>query len=167
MSIEKFITPFIESQFPLFYQEEGPYFIEFVKSYYSWLESQGEILNHSRSLLEYKDLDTTLDNFVIYFKNKYVNSLPENIVSDKKLLIKYILDLYRSKGSDNSYALLFKMLFNEDIELYIPGRNLFTLSEGNWTVPKYIEVTDNPYLKTLIGLPITLFNNTCVIMLKF
>jgi hypothetical protein len=151
MSIEKFITPFIESQFPLFYQEEGPYFIEFVKSYYSWLESQGEILNHSRSLLEYRDLDTTLDNFVIYFKNKYVNSLPENIVSDKKLLIKYILDLYRSKGSDNSYALLFKMLFNEDIELYIPGRNLFTLSEGNWTVPKYIEVTDNPYLKTLIG----------------
>jgi hypothetical protein len=157
MSIEKFITPFIESQFPQFYQEEGPYFIEFVKTYYSWLESQGEILNHSRSLLDYRDLDTTLDNFVIYFKNKYINSLPENIVSDKKLLIKHILDLYRSKGSDNSYSLLFKMLFNEDIELYIPGKNLFSLSDGNWTVPKYIEVTDNPYLKNLIGLKIYSF----------
>lgn len=151
MSIEKFITPFIESQFPLFYQEEGPYFIEFVKTYYAWLESQGEIINHSRSLLEYRDLDTTLDNFIVYFKNKYINTLPENIVSDKKLLIKHILDLYRSKGSDNSYVLLFKMLFNEDIELYTPGKNIFTLSEGNWTVPKYIEVSDNPYLKDFIG----------------
>ena len=151
MTIEKYITPFIESQFPLFYQEEGPYFIEFVKAYYSWLESQGEILNQSRSLMEYRDLDTTLDNFIIYFKNKYINSLPENVLADKKLLIKYILDLYRSKGSDQSYALLFKLLFNEDIELYVPGKNLFTLSDGEWTVPRYIEVTDNPNLVNLIG----------------
>jgi hypothetical protein len=151
MSIEKFISPFIESQFPLFYQEEGPYFIEFVKAYYSWLETQGEAIYESRSLLEYRDLDSSLDKFIIYFKNKYINSLPENILSDKKLLIKHILDLYRSKGSDQSYALLFKILFNEDIEIYTPGKYLFTLSDNDWYVPKYIELTDSPYFINLIG----------------
>lgn len=151
MKIEKLISPFIESQFPLFYQEEGPQFIEFVKAYYSWLESQGEILHESRSLLEYRDIDTTLNNFLLYFKNKYINSLPENILADKPLLIKYILDLYRSKGSDRSYALLFKILFNEDIEVYAPGKDVFKLSDGDWVVPRYIELTDCPHFVKLIG----------------
>jgi len=151
MSIEKLISPFIESQFPQFYQEEGPQFIEFVKAYYSWLESQGEILHESRSLLEYRDLDTTLNNFLVYFKNKYINSIPENILADKPLLIKHILDLYRSKGSDRSYALLFKILFNEDIEIYTPGKDIFKLSDGDWVVPKYIELTDCPYFVNTIG----------------
>lgn len=151
MIIEKYISPFIESQFPLFYQEEGPIFIDFMKAYYEWMEASGNIINVSRSLLEYDDIDTTLQNFLIYFKNKYINSLPENILADKKLLIKHILDLYRSKGADSSYKLLFRMLFNEDIEVYVPGQYIFKLSDNDWTVPRYIEVSDSIYLKQLVG----------------
>jgi hypothetical protein len=151
MEIEKFISPFIEGQFPLFYQEEGPLFIDFVKAYYEWMETQGNIIYQSRSLLDYRDLDNTLLEYVKYFKDKYINSLPENIIADKKLLIKHILELYRSKGTDNSYKLLFRMIFNEDIEIYLPGKNIFKTSDGEWDVPYYIEVSDNPYLSKMIG----------------
>ena len=151
MNIEKYISPFIESQFPLFYQEEGPIFIDFMKAYYEWMESSGNIINISRSLLEYDDIDQTMENFLKYFKNKYINSLPENILGDKRLLIKHILDLYRSKGADASYKLLFRMIFNEDIDIYVPGQYIFKLSDNDWTVPRYIEVSDNPYLQNLIG----------------
>jgi hypothetical protein len=155
--IEKFISPFIESQFPSFYQEEGEVFIDFVKTYYEWMERYntvtGEkgILRDSRSLLEYRDVDDTLQQFVIHFKNKYINSLPENVVADKQLLMKHILDLYRSKGTERSYNLLFKMLFNEDIEVYVPSKEIFKLSDGDWVVPRYIEVSDSPYLTDMIG----------------
>ena len=151
MNIEKYISPFIESQFPLFYQEEGPIFIDFMKAYYEWMESSGNIINVSRSLLEYDDIDQTMETFLKYFKNKYINSLPENILGDKRLLIKHILDLYRSKGADASYKLLFRMIFNEDIDIYVPGQYIFKLSDNDWTVPRYIEVSDNPYLQNLIG----------------
>jgi hypothetical protein len=151
MQIEKFISPFIENQFPQFYQEEGPLFIEFVKAYYEWLESTGNIIELSRSLVDIKDIDTTLEKYLIYFKNKYINALPENIVSDKKLLIKHILDLYRSKGSESSYKLLFKIIFNEDISTYLPSTQLFKLSDAEWEIPKYIEVSDHPHLTKLIG----------------
>ena len=151
MNIEKYISPFIESQFPLFYQEEGPIFIDFMKAYYEWMESSGNIINISRSLLEYDDIDQTMENFLKYFKNKYINSLPENILGNKRLLIKHILDLYRSKGADASYKLLFRMIFNEDIDIYVPGQYIFKLSDNDWTVPRYIEVSDNPYLQNLIG----------------
>ena len=35
---EKYISNFIQNQFPLFYQEEGPDFILFLKAYYEWME---------------------------------------------------------------------------------------------------------------------------------
>jgi hypothetical protein len=149
--IEKFISPFIPQQFPSFYKDSGPNFIAFVKAYYEWLESSGQTLDHSRSLLDYNDIDTTETQFLIYFKNTYLNSLPESILVDKRLLVKHILDLYRSKGTPRSYELLFRLLFNESIELYIPGNFLLKPSDGEWVVPRYIEVSDSPYLENLIG----------------
>jgi len=149
--IEKFISSFIPQQFPSFYKDEGPNFIAFVKAYYEWLESSGQTLDHSRSLLDYNDIDTTETQFLIYFKNTYLNSLPESILVDKRLLVKHILDLYRSKGTPRSYELLFRLLFNESIELYIPGDFLLKPSDGEWVVPRYIEVSDSPYLENLIG----------------
>jgi hypothetical protein len=151
MSIEKLVSPFIPQQFPAFYKEEGPNFIAFVKAYYEWLESTDQALYHSRSLLDYADIDTTEANFVKYFKNTYLQSLPESIIADKRLLVKHILDLYRSKGTPRAYELLFRMLFNEAIEIYIPGDFLLKPSDGEWVVPRYIEVSDSDYLEELIG----------------
>ena len=151
MEIEKFISPFIESQFPSFYEKEGPLFIAFLTAYYEWMESEGNIINQARSLLEYRDIDTTMVQFIKYFKDKYMLSIPENIAADKVLLLKHILELYRSKGSEKSYKLLFRILFNEDIDIYIPNQYIFKLSDNTWYVPKYIEVSDSPYLSQLIG----------------
>jgi hypothetical protein len=149
--IEKFVSSFIPQQFPLFYKDEGPNFIAFVKAYYEWLESTGQTLQHSRSLLDYNDIDTTEAQFLTYFKNTYLNSLPESILADKRLLVKHVLDLYRSKGTPRSYELLFRILFNEPIEIYIPGNFLLKPSDGEWVVPRYIEVSDSDYLEKLIG----------------
>jgi hypothetical protein len=151
MEIDKFISPFIASQFPNFYQTEGTNFIAFMKAYYEWMESENNAIYQARSLLDYRDIDSTLPQFVKYFKDKYMDSIPENIKADKKLLLKHILELYRSKGSTESYKLLFRILFNEDIEVYIPNQYVFKLSDNNWITPKYIEVSDNPYLVNLIG----------------
>ena len=151
MIIEKFISPFIEEQFPSFYAKDGPTFILFVKAYYEWLEQPGNVLNQSRSIPEYTNIDSTPEEFVTYFKNQFMNSFPENMAADKKFMIKHIQDLYNSKGTVNSYKLLFRMLFNEDIDIYTPGDNLFKLSDGTWIVKQYIEISDSPYLPLLIG----------------
>ena len=64
---EKTISNLIESQFPLFMQEGGPVFVEFVKSYYRWMEESGGVINEARHLGEYRDIDSTVDNYLIYF----------------------------------------------------------------------------------------------------
>ena len=150
-NIEKRISPLIQSQFPSFYQEEGPNFIAFVKAYYEWMESSGKPINEARSLLEYLDIDTTSDTFIKNFKKTLIDSLPENIVADKRLLMKHILELYRAKGTKRAYALLFRMLYGEDIDLYIPSEYIFKPSDNSWKIPTYIETTSHPKLASLIG----------------
>ena len=87
---QKFISNFIENQFPKFYQEDGPDFILFVKAYYEWLENAeqdgyGSPVRESRELLNYRDIDNTIERFLEYFQKKYLYGIPFNIIANKRL----------------------------------------------------------------------------------
>jgi hypothetical protein len=142
---------FIPNQFPETYQERGPVFIAFMQAYYEWLSQTGNALYNSRNLQNYGDIDLTQNAFISHFKNEYMDNLPANVVADQRLLIKHIIDLYRSKGSKRGYELLFRILFNEDISFYLPGEHLFKPSDNQWTQQAYIEVGNSPYLANLVG----------------
>ena len=135
-----FRSPLIASQFPSFYKEQGPNFIAFVKAYYEWMEQEGEIINVSRSMLDNIDIDKTQEQFIDYFVRTFIQQIPYNIAVNKQLLIKHCVDLYRTKGTKRAIELLFRLVFDESIEFYIPGEHLFKSSDNTWFVPKYIEV---------------------------
>lgn len=149
--VEKFISNFVQNQFPSFYQEEGEDFILFMKAYYEWLESSGKPIYQARRLYDYRDIDNTLEEFLEFFQKKYLYGIPFNVISNKRFLLKHVLDIYRSKGSTQCYRLLFKLLYNEDIEIYLPGKDILRVSDGTWIEPKYLEVTKNDRLKDYIG----------------
>lgn len=149
--IENHIAQFIKMQFPSFTREESTDFITFVQAYYEWMESNGQTLQHSRDLFDYRDVDRTIDSFVVHFKEKYLRNLPFDVVSDKRQLVKHIQDLYRSKGTERGTQLLFRLLYNADVNLYYPGEDVFKLSNGEWKVPEYIEVSPSAVNNRFIG----------------
>ena len=149
--IEKKISNFVENQFPQFYQEEGPDFILFTKAYYEWMESEGQIINQSRSLLELRDIDSTLESFLEHFQRKYLYGIPFNVIINKQFLLKHILDVYRSKGTIQCYKLLFKLIYNQDIDIYLPGNDILKPSDGTWVQPLYLEITQSSLTANLIG----------------
>ena len=151
VQIQKNVSALVPFQFPPFYESEGPNFIAFVEAYYEWLEQKGQVASYSRSLLDIFDIDSTPEQFLQYYHDEYINSIPSNIVANPRLLMKHILDLYRSKGTKAAYQLLFRMVFNEDVDIFIPNSELFRSSAATWVVPGYIEVSDSPYLTALIG----------------
>lgn len=154
------ISNFIEAQFPAFYRSEGPNFVAFIKAYYEWLEQEGSALGEARRLFDLKDIDRTREEFFEYFKRQFVAGIPANIAADERLLVKYITDLYRSKGTKRGYELLFRLVFNEDIEVFIPSEVIFKASDNEWKVPRYIEVTSVPNLERLISREIRTIGNT-------
>lgn len=149
--LEKKIAFFVENQFPDFYKEEGPRFIEFVRAYFDWLEQDGQPIEQMRNHLANIDIDTTVDDFVDEFVKQYMYSIPSNILGDKRFLIKHILDIYRSKGSIQGYKLLFRLLYNEDITVYIPSNDILRASDAIWYEPFIMEVTDSPKLANFVG----------------
>lgn len=155
MEIDKFISTLVFDQFPQFYQAEGENFIAFVRAYYEWMEQNGYTVNASKSLLEYSDIDKTIDDFVDSFKNKYLINFPALTSVDKRFIIKRIKDFYKSKGSEKGLKLLFRLLFDDDIEIYSPGKDILKASDGIWKIPIYIELEHGPRNTSFVTKKIT------------
>lgn len=157
IDIESKISPYIVSQFPRLYgQSDENLFIAFVKAYFEWLEQPDNPLGKSRALLLNRDIDTTLDEFIDHFKNKYMAGFPTYAVGDKRFLQKHIKTLFGSKGTEQGAKLLFRLLYNLDVEIYYPGDDVLKLSDGVWSIPQYLEVSItaiNPFLigETIVG----------------
>jgi len=149
--LERYISPYIADQFPSIYKEEGPLFVAFVKAYFEWLESTNQVVYDSRRLLEYRDIDKTVDEFVNQFKKKYMFPIPEDIAGDKRLLQKHIKEVYGSKGTERGLKLLFQLLFGDSISVYKPGDDVFRLSDGDWNRDIYLEVAYKPFNSLFVG----------------
>ena len=142
--IFKKISPLIETQFPAFLREEGPRFVSFLKAYYEYLEQSGNPVDVTRSLIDYQDIDRTVDSFVEYFRREFMLNIPQNVLADKRLLVKHIRDFYRTRGSKFSYDFLFYALFNKQIEIIYPGDFILRASDGRWVRETLLRV-GNPF----------------------
>ena len=99
MALDAKLSSLVEDQFPSFYKEEGPKFLAFVKAYYQYLETTGKQQDIQRNLKTYKDIDTTIDDYIKYFRSELMPEIPNDALADKKLLAKRIKDLYTTKGT--------------------------------------------------------------------
>lgn len=152
IDVEKIISPLVKTQFPEFYVSEGSRFIDFVRQYYVWMESQNQATNRSRSLFDYKDIDKTSSEFISHYKNKYLGGFSLNTFSNTQLLVKHSKDIYNTKGTHKGVEITMRSLFNQDTELYFPSSDLFKTSDGVWVKPIYLEITTNaPKTKKFIG----------------
>jgi len=153
--IELLISSLVEEQFPSFYKEEGEMFIAFVKAYFEWLELENNITRESRNLMSYRDIDSTLTKFVENFQYKYLQGVPRQYTGDRRLLQKHIKEIYASKGTSRGLELLFRLLFNEDITVYFPGDDVIKPSDGDFVIPRYLEMQFNKNLSLYVGKTIT------------
>ena len=119
------LSSVVSRQIPEFIREDYPTFVAFVEAYYEYLQSQGVDLSTAR------DIDQTLDEFVLEFKKELAHNLPE-ITGNERFLLTHIKDQYLSKGSEASYKLLFRLLFGKKVELTYPGTQMLRASDGRW-----------------------------------
>ena len=115
------------------------------------VESSPNIIRSGRNLTQYGDVDDTLDMFIDHFVKKYLYGVPRDTLGDKRNLIKNIVRFYRAKGTDDAFKFLFRLLYNEPVEIYVPGKDILRASDAEWVVPVYLEVSDSPYLRGMVG----------------
>ena len=96
-----------------------------------------------QQLLNYSDPDHTISDFLSQMKKEFLNTIPEDTddaVSTRKL-IKNIKSLYRAKGTAKAHKAFFRILFNENSEVYTPSDDMLRVSDGSWNVQTFLRCT--------------------------
>lgn len=139
----------IPSQLPEWIRDDPNYqnFVLFLQSYYEWMEESGNALDYAKNIPSYMDIDSTTDQFMEYFSNDFLQYFPQDLLISKSKAIKLAKELYQSKGTPASFRLLFRILYNSDLEYYYNRDQILKASDGIWYIPKSVRVnSENPNL---------------------
>ena len=98
-------------------------------------------INASRNVKSFQDIDKAPAGFVELFRKEFLTGFTKNADISTPNLLKNIKDFYRSKGNENSFRYIFRLLFGiEDVEFYYPGKDMLRLSDGRWTLDNSIKI---------------------------
>ena len=124
MSLKPSVSNLVPYQVPAFVREDNPTFVAFLQAYYEYLETQ------SPDLKDLRNLDTTLNGFIKYFKDELAHNLPD--IDNPRFVLEHIKSQYLAKGSEASYKLLFRLFFNKEVAIDYPGKQMLRASDGKW-----------------------------------
>ena len=144
----------VSEQIPAFVREDHPVFVEFIETYYKFLEqSNTGILTSdgashylgaeyaSKTIPNIMDIDTTdFSIFIDSFKAQYGPHIPKQLhgSSDIKLFYKNLIKFYNAKGSEDSIKCLFRLLYAEEIDITYPKEYVLIASGGE--LEKYVRI---------------------------
>lgn len=135
----------VNRQLPEFVRDEFPLFQTFLEAYYEFLENEqgtqnNDVINQAKNLRNISDVDASIEQFEASFFNNFASLLPRDVAVTKEFLIKNVLPLYLSRGSEKSFKFLFRLLFNDEVEVLFPRNNVLRASDGKWTVDNIINI---------------------------
>lgn len=139
----KSISKLIPNQFPLHVRENYPNFINFIQHYYKFLEQDGNVIREIYNLPENFSIDKTREEFLEFFYQELAPTLPNDIVADKKKLLRFIKQFYLAKGTEASVEFLFRIVYNDIATVSYPGELILRCSDGEWSKKTIIKTTSN------------------------
>jgi hypothetical protein len=94
-------------------------------------------------LLEYADVNDTIDDFFVQFRNTFLQTIPNSLTDglNKRQLTKNILSLYKRKGTKKGHEIFFRALLNETPELYYPTVDMLRVSAGKFNTSNILKIT--------------------------
>jgi hypothetical protein len=142
----------VNQQVPEYVREEYPLFVNFLEAYYEYLETKqgtqkNDLVTQAKNLRYVSDVDDSIDNFEESFLNNFAALMPQTSDVDKAFLIKNVLPVYLSKGSEKSFSLLFRLLYGSEVDITFPKDNILRASAGEWTVENVLRINNDVFTK--------------------
>ncbi len=80
--IKSKLSALVKNQFPDFYKEDGQNFLAFIEAYDDYLEQNGKLTDAIQNITDYKNIDTTLEEYIDYFHITFLPSDPHYVTVD-------------------------------------------------------------------------------------
>jgi hypothetical protein len=123
----------VNSQVPEFIRSDYAKFITFLQKYYQYLESSGNALDVIRNLDTFNDIDEQTDQEILsVFYSLFLPDFPQVVSVDKRFVLKNIAEFYNSKGSIDSIKAFFRIIYGEEVQVYLPKVDILKLDAGIW-----------------------------------
>ena len=100
-------------------------------------------IQNIQQLLNYANSDTTISDFLAEMRKSFMSGITDNLgsLTDKRKTLKNIKDLYEAKGTKKANQLFFRLLLNEEADVYYPNRDLIKPSDGKFNKRTILRAT--------------------------
>ena len=125
-------TSRVESLIPSGLRDKSAALIELLKSYYEYMNLSGNPSYEINSINNARDIDLVDEKYLTLLQKEIAAAIPKNVQIDKVKLYKSLLQYYSVRGSVDSIRLFFKILFQDNVQIYYPREDMLIPSSGNW-----------------------------------
>jgi len=126
------ISSFIDDLVPQHIVDDHPELIEFIKVYAYYMEK----VNASGFYLNQLDIQRDIDHIETKLLNELQNEIgapiPRTFASDPRLFYRRLGEFYRSRGTPESIDAFFRLIYNDDVEVYFPKEDMLIPSDGKF-----------------------------------
>ena len=98
------------------------------------------VLRHAGRLGDNRTIENSVDKYVEFLKDELYSTMPMDMEVDERFIAKKFKEFFRTKGNEESYKFLFRVLYGENIELKYPGEEILRVSDGKFEKARIIRV---------------------------
>ncbi len=123
------LAAFVESVVPPAIIADNPELVEFIKVYALYLGQESFYINQ---LELQRDIDLIEESLLTELQNEIGTPIPRNFAADPRTFYKHLVDFYKSRGTPESIKAFFRLIYDDEAEIYFPKDDMFIPSDGKW-----------------------------------
>ena len=135
----------VESLLPQELRENSVRLTQLLEDYYEFMNKGFQPSYELNSILEERDIDTA-EHYLNLIQKEIAATIPRSIQTDKVKLYKNLVKYYNIRGSTESIETFFKILLQDDVEIYYPKNNMLIPSDGKWDAQSERYLTNDGFL---------------------
>lgn len=106
--------------------------IDLLEDYYTHINEIGQPSAEINSMVTARDIDVTKAEYLDLIQKEIASVIPKNTVANRVNLYKNLSRYYNVRGSKESIELFFKIIFQDNAEVYFPRKDMLIASDGVW-----------------------------------
>jgi hypothetical protein len=135
----------VESLLPQELRENSVRLTQLLEDYYEFMNKGFQPSYELNSILEERDIDTA-EHYLSLIQKEIAATIPRSIQTDKVKLYKNLVRYYNIRGSTESIETFFRILLQDEVEIYYPKNNMLIPSTGKWDAPSERYLTNDGFL---------------------
>jgi len=135
----------VETLLPQELRENSVRLTQLLEDYYEFMNKGFQPSYELNSILEERDIDTA-EHYLNLIQKEIAATIPRAIQTDKVKLYKNLVRYYNIRGSTESIETFFRILLQDEVEIYYPKNNMLIPSAGKWDASSERYLTNDGFL---------------------